>query len=71
MKGRCYMSDEYDDDDNISLDDVIEDEGYGENSDNMDWSDNLDDMDSGEWDSQYGGLDDEIREEEIDPWDLN
>ena len=66
-----YDDYEYDEDGNVSLDDVIEDELRENGNNDVDWSDNLDDMDSGEWDSQYGGLDDEAREEEIDPWDLN
>lgn len=62
---------EYDEDGNISLDDVIEDEYEDQASDNdVDWSDNLDDMDSGEWDSQYG-QDDDLGEDDIDPWGLN
>lgn len=65
-----YDDYEYDEDDNVSLDDVIEDEMYDKNN-NLDWSDNLDDMDSGEWDNQYGGYDDDIDEDDIDPWDLN
>ena len=35
-----------------------------------DWSNDYDDMDSGEWDSQYGGDDDDI-DDEVDPWGLN
>lgn len=65
-----YDDYEYDEDGNVSLDDVIEDEGYEDGDKNVDWSDNLDDMDSGEWDNQYGGSDDELNEDEIDPWDL-
>ncbi len=66
-----YDNYEYDEDGNVSLDDVIDDELDQKGADNSDWSDNLDDMDSGEWDRQYGAEDDEARETEIDPWDLN
>lgn len=61
---------EYDEDDNVSLDDIDDESDY-ENDMNTDWSDNMDDMDSGEWDSQYGSYDDEIGDDDIDPWDLN
>lgn len=66
-----YDDYEYDEDGNVSLDDVIDDELDQDDEENSDWSDNLDDMDSGEWDRQYSGADDEDREREIDPWDLN
>ena len=62
--------DDYEDDYELSLDDVIEDESYSGNT-NLDWSDNLDDMDSGEWDSQYGASEDDLVDEDIDPWALN
>lgn len=62
---------EYDEDGNVSLDDVIDDEYNHSGNENVDWSDNIDDMDSGEWDRQYGGEDDEARDDGIDPWDLN
>lgn len=66
------MSDfeDYDEDDYLSLDDVVEDEQYDDISNN-DWSDSLDDMDSGEWGDQYGYSDEELGEDEVDPWDLN
>ncbi|QEN04714.1 hypothetical protein EW093_08335 [Thiospirochaeta perfilievii] len=66
-----YDDYEYDEDGNVSLDDVREDEDYYDDDSNVDWSDNLDDMDSGEWDNQYGGSEDEIGDDDIDPWDLN
>jgi hypothetical protein len=66
-----YDDYEYDEDGNVSLDDVRDDELDRVGEENVDWSDNLDDMDAGEWDRQYGGSDDEAREEEVDPWDLN
>ncbi|MBN1682503.1 hypothetical protein JW865_03000 [Candidatus Bathyarchaeota archaeon] len=53
------------------MDDVIEDEMYDENEDDVDWSDDYDDMDSGEWDSQYGIDDEELDVEDDDPWGLN
>ena len=62
--------DDYEDDYELSLDDVIEDESFSGHS-NLDWSDNLDDMDSGEWDDQYGSSADDLVDEEIDPWALN
>lgn len=65
-----YDDYEYDEDGNVSLDDVIDDELVEDSSKNLDWSDNLDDMDSGEWDNQYGGSEEEISDD-IDPWDLN
>ncbi len=66
------MSDfeDYEDDEHVSLDDVVENE-LDEDSNGDDWGDNLDDMDSGEWGNQYGYSDDELGEDEIDPWDLN
>lgn len=66
-----YDDYEYDEDGNVSLDDVIEDEVFEDDSKNLDWSDNLDDMDSGEWGNQYGSSTDDIDEDDIDPWDLN
>lgn len=66
------MSD-YDDyeDDEMSLDDVLEDEVSGDYGGHDDWSDNLDDMDSEEWGEQYGYSSEELSEDEVDPWDLN
>lgn len=59
------------DDEYLSLDDVIEDE-QGSDADHIsDWDDNMDDMDSGEWGNQYGYDDDDLGEDELDPWDLN
>lgn len=62
--------DDYEEEDPISLDDVIEDELHEDDSPG-DWSDNLDDMDSGDWGNQYSSSKDEIDEDDIDPWDLN
>ncbi|MGL1892768.1 MAG: hypothetical protein OCD02_14145 [Spirochaetaceae bacterium] len=66
-----YDDYEYDDDGNVSLDDVIDDEYSKNGKNNDDWSDNLDDMDSGEWDKQYGIDNDDDIDEDVDPWDLN
>ncbi len=62
---------EYDEDGNVSLDDVRDDEYSEKGEDHSDWSDNLDDMDSGEWGDQYGADNDDIEKEEVDPWALN
>jgi len=54
------------DDGMMSLEDLEPDE-KGE-TDQADWGDEYDDMDSESWDRQYG---DEEEELEGDPWDLN
>ncbi len=63
--------DDYDEDEIVSLDDVAEDELKEDSSKGNDWDDNSDDMDSGEWGNQYGYTDDDLGEDDIDPWALN
>lgn len=67
------MSDfeDYDEDEFVSLDDVAESELDEDSGSYNDWDDNIDDMDSEEWGDQYGYTDDDLGEDELDPWDLN
>ncbi len=63
--------DDYEDDEDVSLDDMAEKEIDGDYKSDSNWDDNQDDMDSGEWGDMYGSSDEELGEDEVDPWDLN
>lgn len=63
------MSDAYEDEDTLSLDDVEEMEDEQDSDDPTDHlEDSFDDLDSESWDEMYGtGREEEL---EVDPWEL-
>ncbi len=63
------MSDYDDHDDNLSFEDLEDEEREITSSEDEDWGDSMDDMDSEAWDRKYRGDDEE--ELEDDPWALS
>lgn len=63
------MGDFDDQDDDMSLEDLDNEEESGFSVGNDDWGDSFDDMDAEAWDKEYRG--DDLEELEDDPWALS